>query len=45
LVNIDWPLPTGVEPLLSPKDEKQPRLPAFDSPFAYDGEPLVLHEI
>ncbi|WP_426123877.1 dTDP-4-dehydrorhamnose 3,5-epimerase [Pararhizobium sp. PWRC1-1] len=44
-VNIDWPLADGVEPLLSPKDENQPLLSAFDSPFAYDGEPLQLHEI
>lgn len=45
LVNIDWPLPAGVDPLLSPKDEKQPPLSILDSPFAYDGEPLALHEI
>lgn len=44
-VNIDWPLPTGITPLLSPKDEKQPLLSEFQSPFEYDGTPLTLHEI
>jgi dTDP-4-dehydrorhamnose 3,5-epimerase len=44
-VNIVWPLPAGVDPLLSPKDEKQPLLSAFDSPFSYDGQPLELFEI
>lgn len=36
---IDWPLP-GVAPLLSDKDRALPRLSEFDSPFAYDGQPL-----
>lgn len=39
-VGIDWPIPAGAEPLLSPKDVKLPRLAEFDSPFAYDGHPL-----
>lgn len=38
-IDIDWPLPpTG--PVLSDKDRKLPTLSEFDSPFAYDGEPL-----
>ena len=36
---IDWPLPDG-GPVLSEKDERLPRLSAFDSPFDYDGKPL-----
>lgn len=39
-VGIDWPLPAGTTPELSPKDTRQPSLAAFDSPFAYDGRPL-----
>jgi dTDP-4-dehydrorhamnose 3,5-epimerase len=39
-VGIAWPLPAGVEPTLSPKDTKLPTLAEFDSPFAYDGNPL-----
>lgn len=39
-VGIDWPLPTGARPELSPKDTRQPTLADFDSPFAYDGRPL-----
>lgn len=38
---IDWPLPAGVQPELSAKDGRQPRLAAFDSPFPYDGRPLA----
>lgn len=39
-IGIDWPLPlTG--PVLSDKDRKLPRLKDFDSPFAYDGRPLL----
>ena len=37
---IDWPLPTGVTPELSAKDQKLPTLADFASPFAYDGCPL-----
>ena len=40
-IGIDWPLPAGVTPELSPKDEVQPLLGAFDSPFPYDGRPLT----
>lgn len=39
-VGIDWPLPTGIKPELSPKDTRQPSIADFDSPFAYDGCPL-----
>ena len=40
-VGIDWPLPEGAVPELSAKDVKLPRLAEFDSPFAYDGNPLT----
>jgi len=36
---IDWPLATA-KPLLSSKDDVLPGLADFDSPFAYDGNPL-----
>jgi dTDP-4-dehydrorhamnose 3,5-epimerase len=36
---IAWPL-DGASPVLSDKDARLPALDAFDSPFAYDGEPL-----
>ena len=39
-IGIDWPMPAGAAPLLSPKDEALPMLRDFDSPFAYDGNPL-----
>lgn len=39
-IGIDWPLPVGAVPELSPKDTCQPALADFDSPFAYDGRPL-----
>ena len=38
---IDWPLPPGVAPVLSDKDRALPSLADFDSPFPYDGTPLV----
>ena len=38
---IDWPLPAGTTPELSPKDAGLPALAAFDSPFPYDGRPLA----
>jgi dTDP-4-dehydrorhamnose 3,5-epimerase len=38
---IGWPMPTGTAPELSAKDALQPLLADFDSPFAYDGRPLV----
>ncbi|MBB4104675.1 dTDP-4-dehydrorhamnose 3,5-epimerase [Allorhizobium borbori] len=44
-VGVAWPLSQGVQPLLSPKDEVQPLLADFDSPFEYDGTPLTLTEI
>ena len=37
---IDWPMPAGTMPELSPKDVKLPALAEFDSPFACDGGPL-----
>ena len=40
-VAVAWPLPAGVTPLLSPKDEVLPTLAGFDSPFAYDDDPLL----
>ena len=39
---IDWPLPAS-GPVLSDKDRKLPPLSEFDSPFAYDGEPMPAH--
>ncbi|WP_174297807.1 dTDP-4-dehydrorhamnose 3,5-epimerase [Sphingomonas bacterium] len=39
-VGIDWPMPAGTVPELSAKDQVQPALADFDSPFAYDGHPL-----
>ena len=40
-VGIDWPIPAGTKPELSAKDQVQPTLAEFDSPFAYDGNPLT----
>jgi dTDP-4-dehydrorhamnose 3,5-epimerase len=40
-IDIRWPLPTGVSPSLSAKDIAQPAFALFDSPFAYDGRPLL----
>jgi dTDP-4-dehydrorhamnose 3,5-epimerase len=40
-VGIDWPLPEDAAPELSSKDRTQPPLAAFDSPFVYDGRPLL----
>lgn len=40
-IGIDWPLPAGAVPELSAKDVVQPLLADFDSPFAYDGRPLL----
>lgn len=40
-IGIDWPLALDVAPALSPKDQNQPLLAAFDSPFPYDGDPLT----
>jgi len=38
---IDWPIPSGTLPELSAKDRTLPPLVEFDSPFVYDGTPLV----
>lgn len=38
---IDWPLPAGTAPELSDKDKVLPSLDDFESPFAYDGRPLL----
>ncbi len=40
-IGIQWPIPSGVMPELSPKDAVQPLLSNFHSPFAYDGHPLA----
>lgn len=39
-LGIEWPLPAGVRPELSAKDEALPALADFNSPFPYDGRPL-----
>ena len=39
-IGIDWPLPAG-GPVLSDRDGRLPGLAEFDSPFAYDGRPLL----
>lgn len=39
-IGIDWPLPFG-GPTLSDKDVRLPALADFDSPFSYDGNPLL----
>ncbi|HWL81069.1 MAG TPA: dTDP-4-dehydrorhamnose 3,5-epimerase [Roseomonas sp.] len=38
-IGVAWPLPAG-GPVLSAKDQRQPALASFDTPFAYDGRPL-----
>lgn len=40
-IGIDWPLPDGQFPELSAKDNSQPLLRDFESPFSYDGRPLL----
>lgn len=40
-LGIDWSIPTDIQPALSAKDIVQPLLADFDSPFPYDGQPLV----
>ena len=44
VISIDWPL-QDTKPILSAKDEKQPLLKYFQSPFAYDGRPMTLTEV
>ena len=39
-IAIDWPLPVS-GPVLSDKDKQLPSLANFDSPFGYDGQPMV----
>jgi dTDP-4-dehydrorhamnose 3,5-epimerase len=43
-IAIDWPL-QDKKPILSAKDEKQPYLKDFQSPFVYDGSPMSLTEV
>lgn len=40
-IGIEWPIPADLVPELSAKDQVQPRLADFDSPFPYDGRPLL----
>lgn len=40
-IGIEWPLPPGAMPVLSPKDAALPGLADFATPFAYEGGPLV----
>ncbi|HEX8554479.1 MAG TPA: dTDP-4-dehydrorhamnose 3,5-epimerase [Sphingomonas sp.] len=40
-IGIAWPIPADATPELSAKDGKQPLLADFDSPFPYDGYPLM----
>ena len=40
-IGIDWPLPAGTRPELSPKDLALPLLADWRSPFSYDGRPLA----
>jgi dTDP-4-dehydrorhamnose 3,5-epimerase len=44
-IAIAWPLSIGFGPILSAKDEVQPFLADFNTPFEYDGIPLKLTEI
>jgi dTDP-4-dehydrorhamnose 3,5-epimerase len=39
-IGVEWPLLAG-GPVLSGKDKVAPLLREFDSPFAYDGNPLL----
>jgi len=39
--DIAVPWPTATDLIISEKDSRLPRLAQFDSPFAYDGHPLV----
>ena len=40
-IGVDWPLPPGVRPELSAKDQQLPSLAGWRSPFPYDGRPLA----
>ncbi len=44
-IGIVWPLPAGVSPTLSVKDEKAQLLKDFVSPFEYEGNPLQPMEV
>lgn len=44
-IGVNWNLPDGVEPVLSDKDQRQPRLAEFESPFSCDGTPMRLIEV
>jgi dTDP-4-dehydrorhamnose 3,5-epimerase len=39
-LNVAWPL-GDAQPVLSDKDRRLPSVADFDSPFAYDGDPLT----
>jgi dTDP-4-dehydrorhamnose 3,5-epimerase len=41
---VDWPI-KDIKPHLSAKDEKQPLLKDFQSPFSYDGTQMSLTEV
>jgi dTDP-4-dehydrorhamnose 3,5-epimerase len=40
-INMDWPISDGIVPEFSEKDAMQPLLADFDSPFFYNGFPLL----
>lgn len=40
-IGIEWPLPPNTTPELSEKDGQQPTFAALDSPFIYNGRPLL----
>jgi dTDP-4-dehydrorhamnose 3,5-epimerase len=40
-IGIEWPLPAGVAPELSAKDQRLSLLADWTSPFPYDGRPLT----
>ncbi|QDZ06934.1 dTDP-4-dehydrorhamnose 3,5-epimerase [Sphingomonas panacisoli] len=40
-IGVVWPLPKGIRPQLSAKDEAQPLIADFVSSFDYDGHPLT----
>lgn len=44
-IGVNWLLPDDLVPTLSAKDEGQPLLRDFDSPFDYDGTPLEMIEV
>lgn len=40
-ISIAWPIPDSIVPELSSRDVMHPLLADLDSPFAYDGHPLL----